>query len=288
MSFQRLSRRGQDPSGPVEGLPPHLAGPVLTWVRDAFRSGGPLEPSGTALEQAQLQLELKWGLSLETPSIALMELLQRSEADEAFALDVVEYCLYWLEALVGYFHKTGEMVDRLALILLAGGSVWEVSQHAEDDVPRFTLTRRAVGPVQEMIAAVPPSTRSHQHLVAAWMRLSGRDPYPGGAYREAVRAVEAAAKPIVLPNDALATLGKMIRALEDKPEKWTTTLGSVDDVTAMMKSVWTGQLDRHGTDDESVPLNVNQEQADAAVHICLTLTRLFGGGHVTRCGDAPA
>jgi len=49
-----------------------------------------------------------------------------------------------------------------------------------------------------------------------------------------------------------------------------------------MEAVWKGQLDRHGTDDETVPLSVSPEQADAAFSTCLNLVRLFVGGHVAR------
>lgn len=74
----------------------------------------------------------------------------------------------------------------------------------------------------------------------------------------------------------------MIVALRDKPEKWTTTIGAVDDVRTQMEAVWRGQLDRHGTDDETVPISVSFAEADAAFSTCLNLVRLFVGGHVAR------
>jgi len=82
------------------------------------------------------------------------------------------------------------------------------------------------------------------------VEADGAGPDPSGAYREAVRAVEAVAKPVILPNNDRATLGQM-------------------------ESVWTGQLDRHGTDDETVPLNVSPAEADAAFSACLNLVRLL-------------
>jgi hypothetical protein len=74
----------------------------------------------------------------------------------------------------------------------------------------------------------------------------------------------------------------MIVALRDKPEKWVTTQGTVNDVRAMMETVWTGQHDRHGTDDEQARLNASPEEAEFAFCYSLTLTRLFFGGHVRR------
>lgn len=115
-------------------------------------------------------------------------------------------------------------------------------------------------------------------MTTAWNRLEGRNPDPSGAYREAIRAIECVAKPVITPNDSLATLGKMIGAMRSNPKKWTFVLGTdAGPVADMAALVWKSQLDRHGTDDESVPLNVSQEEADAAVHVSIALVRIFAG-----------
>jgi hypothetical protein len=46
----------------------------------------------------------------------------------------------------------------------------------------------------------------------------------------------------------------------------------------MCKLIWKSQFDRHGTDDESVPLNASPQEADAALHLAITLVRYFAGG----------
>lgn len=112
----------------------------------------------------------------------------------------------------------------------------------------------------------------------AWHDVYGREPTAGDAYREAVRAVEAAVKPIVTPSDPLATLGKMIKAIRDKPTKWAWELGEPTEVANMMGRLWTSQLDRHGTDDESHPLTVSLQQAEAAVHLAVTLVHWCQSG----------
>jgi hypothetical protein len=169
--------------------------------------------------------------------------------------------------------------QRLNELLHKGGSAWEVTT-ADDS---YQLTRRAVGPVVDVLEhTAAEATRAHNHLTSAWSKLTGRNPDPSGAYREAVRAVEVVAKPIILPSNDKATLGQMISAMRDKPGKWVTTIGTVDDVCGQMDAAWTSQLDRHGTDDEAVPLNVSPEEADAAFSTCLNLVRQFVGGHVTR------
>jgi hypothetical protein len=54
----------------------------------------------------------------------------------------------------------------------------------------------------------------------------------------------------------------------------------VDVVTDMMGQLWTAQLDRHGTNDETAPLAVSQAQAEAAVHLAVTLVHWFQSGAV--------
>ncbi len=212
---------------------------------------------------------------------ALRDLLERVGRDEEFGLDVIDFVLNHIDSYVSRYDQPGDLAKEVAGLLRLGGSAWEVS--ANDD-GSFALSRRAVGPVREAVESVRSSTRAHQHLVRAWNKLSGRNPDESAAYREAVRAVEAAARPVILPANDKATLGQMIAALRDKGDKWKVTIGTSDDVRRLMEIVWKGQLDRHGTDDASVPLSVSAEQADAAFSICLDLSRLFAGGHILRKG----
>ena len=62
---------------------------------------------------------------------------------------------------------------------------------------------------------------------------------------------------MVIPDELEPTLGKMCRAVRDKPEKWETDSGfdgSVQTILGMMDMVWKGHL-RHGK--ESAPLEVS-------------------------------
>ena len=121
-----------------------------------------------------------------------------------------------------------------------------------------------------------------EYLRRAWHHVYGRNPNPSTAYHDAVRAVKAAARPVVTPKDDEATLGKMIPALLDKPEKWETVIGNVDTVRKMMATIWKSQFDRHGTDDTTKPLNVSQPEAEAAVQMGVTLVHLFRTGAIRR------
>ena len=115
--------------------------------------------------------------------------------------------------------------------------------------------------------------------------MYGRNPNPSHAYREAIRAVEAAAIPVVSPKHAKATLGTVIGDMKSTPDKWKVSLqpakgDPVMHVVGMMELLWTAQFDRHGTADESVPLTVSKQEAEAAVHLALTLTHGFQTGVV--------
>lgn len=284
--WRPLSKRGRpDPrlDEPTEGLPAYLLGPITEWMRQVAYDEGYFRDD--AFRRLQLRFKLDPPLDWRSERALLDDLLERMHQDNEFGFDVLDYILHHISEFTGRYERPIELAAKLAGILQLGGSAWEVVQR-DDSAESFALSRRAVGPVREAIQALPSATRAHRHLVEAWNRLSGRQPDASGAYREAVRAVEAAAKPVVLPSADRATLGTMITAMRDKPEKWEVTLGAVDDVRRMMQLVWTNQLDRHGTDDESTPLNVTLEQADMAVHLCLSLVRTFVGGHLRATGTA--
>jgi hypothetical protein len=229
------------------------------------------------LDGLEIDLRLESPLRSGSAGGQFDELTDRMRQDDEFALDVIDWMLHHAVRFGSevYFDRRTAALNAL---LQQGGSAWEVTKQDRE----YRLTRRAVGPVREVLEETAgAATRAHHHLSTAWSKLVGRDPDSSGAYRESVRAVEAVAKPIILPRDPKATMGQMIPAMRDKPEKWQTVIGTVDDLRDQMEAVWKGQLDRHGTDDETVPLSVSQEEADAAFSTCLNLVRQFAGGHIS-------
>ena len=129
--------------------------------------------------------------------------------------------------------------------------------------------------------------RPADYLKGAWHKAWGRDPDPSGAYREAVRAVEAAYAPIVSPKNELATLGTIIRDIRNKPSKFSVRLQAdepeqnVGRLLSTLELLWKSQLDRHGSPDEEVPLNVSLEEAQDAVALATTLVHLAQQGGFT-------
>lgn len=270
MPWQALDAEGRPqerPQAPFEGVPQHLRRPLIDWIEGRL---------GHRDDQALL-FQLDYRLDPELGDYAASDLIGRAYRDEELALTLIDWILFRVFSLVrdGTAH---DVVNELVTFLDRGGSAWAITPREDDGELR--LSRRAAGPVLEVIESLSASGRAHQHLVAAWNRSMGREPDPSGAYREAVRAVEAAAKPVVVPRAENATLGTIISALQDQPHKWEATVGTVEDACSLMRSLWTSQLDRHGTDDESVPLNVSQQQAEAATHISLLLVRMFVSGDI--------
>jgi hypothetical protein len=275
----------------AEGIPPYLMGPVVDWLTRAvvtLRDDGIYQEHvshRSLLQGLQLHARLEPPLRRSDATGEAEDLLERVQRNEEFALSVVDYVLRNIDRAA----QTGHWVQyatELETTLAQAGSVWQVVLN--EDRTAAQLARREAGPAREAIMALPASSRGHQHLVRSWNRLNAREPDYPGAYREAVRAVEAVAKPVISPANGRTSVGTMLRDLRAKPEKWETTIGSIKEVELMMASVWTSQLDRHGTDDESVPLDVSAQQTDAAFAICLALVRPFVGGHVSLAGNCAA
>lgn len=249
-----------------EGVPPWMRASAVRWVADILGDGSP--------ELLRLEQHLHFQLNWESSRSALQSVLAEVGNDRSRALDILDYCLSRTPTMI----RGWEMREALGGMLYVSGSAWTLG----DDAAGQPCLHRRVDEVVERAAKDEMAQKGNaaRHLHIAWHRTYGRNSDPSGAYREAVRAVEAAAKPVVSPADSISTLGKIIRAMKDKPSKWESDLGSVAVAADMMSELWTTQLDRHGTDDESVPLSVSQRQAEAAVHLALTLVHWFRNGHI--------
>ena len=132
---------------------------------------------------------------------------------------------------------------------------------------------------QEMIELVERETnqpgRVAEHLRKAWSKCFGLHPDLNEACMEAVKAIEVAGAPVVIPDDPEPTLGKMCSAIRDKPSKWEADSefdGGVLTVLSMMNMVWKGHL-RHG--DKNAPLEVSQEAAEMTVQTAVLLVSWF-------------
>lgn len=268
--YRPLSMRGKPNSDfdtLHEGVPPWLREPLRAWFEPHMSDyNGGWDDNWLQLMQARMRSTFNWGAGVGSAGADVLGRLRGTNG-----LDFIDYVLRYQREWNGQNARRAE--KDLAVILEAGGSAWEITRlpNSRD----ATLTRRALGPIREIIEDISTSSeRAGAHLRESWIYLAGRDPVPDQAYFHAVLAVEAAAKPVVSPDDGAATLGKMIRAVQDKPAKWSFTLGDPLTVVASMKLLWQGHR-RHGTDDREAPMGMSQVEADAGVHLALTLVRWF-------------
>ncbi len=207
-------------------------------------------------------------------------LLQRVANDDELALEVVNLLLFWMSDS----HLGIEAGKKLQFMLETAGSAWTVAYREGEPLH---LERRVLEPVWERFVEVSATGRAGEHLRLAWTETYGRDPNASAAYREAVRAVEAAGARVISPDNRRTTLGTMIRDFRAKPEKWNVPLGGTPErgrevLLNMMEGVWHGQSDRHGTPDDNAPLAVTPYEAEAALHTAVTLVHLFTSGLVSR------
>ena len=293
-----LSRRDAParPGALLEGVPEHLDRPLVEWGiayldghqellkrvalqlrmspegQDAehFIAAARSENSSRLLDlldaAIHLDLSLRWELDVRGPTDNRME---ASLAD-------------WISDYRWEKGGRAEPLERLDEMLADGGSAYEVDWHRRRLVRRVDAVVAAAG---EMVMA----NQQSNHLRAAWTAAYGRHPDPDKAYDEAVRAVEAAAIPVLLPNGSRETLGKALAHIRQASHKWQLAIegrngGAVDPLVAMIQLLWEGQQ-RHAGAPTSRPQR--QDEAEMAVHLATTIVHWFATGGIRRRTPIP-
>jgi hypothetical protein len=265
------------------GIPVHLEPPITEWIKEY--------ETHEILRDATLTAEV-WYAPADTERSAyripalLRGIKAATDPQKAF-LDVVDSILFARvhapdEETYERFREreirvATECAESLEKILRLGGSHWRVEgDHLEARVD--DSVREAVERARHETSGTSAST----HLRDAWIACYGRNPNPGRAYSEAIKAVEAAAAPVVSPNNLRATLGTMLGALRPSATVWSFAIapGNIDPVLIAMSTLWDGQTDRHGGVRPTVP--IAPDAADAAVLLAATLVHWFATGAVKR------
>jgi hypothetical protein len=285
---ERLAGTGSD-EALVTGVPAHLRPSIQRWLHtNLITASGATTPRFSADVARELERRLRG-------RVAFPSIIDSYDASTAFAafygsimhdddvfLDAIDFVL---SRLTRGFDWRAASLDKM---LTEGGSAYCVGVRPGG---HFELQRRLTAEVQQAAEdEMSENDRPAEHLRAAWSAIYGLNPNPSHGYGEAVRAVESAAKPVVSPNDPKATLGTIIPALVDglPKGKWKCTLRFNDGtdgtsaVVEMLRLLWQAQHDRHGTDDESAPLAVSQSEAEAAIHLAVTVVHWFRTGVLTR------
>ncbi len=255
-----------------EGVMDWIRPALMVWVMGHFL-GSENKPDVASVHTVEIKLKTSLGDPYGTnPRRAYVNLLSRMSADPRLFLDVIDLALS---------QTGGKDWEALEGFLREGGSAWAVAPDG------LGLTRRVLPEIAAAAKAeVDHAGRAGELLAQAWRYVYGREPNPSEGYHSAVKAVEAAAILVVTPNDTSATLGRVIGELRANLTKFKSVfIQSGEGVKAALDLadvVWKSHHDRHGTPDESKPISVSPEEAEAALHAALLLVHWFRAGAILR------
>ncbi|WP_328952523.1 hypothetical protein OG345_40130 [Streptomyces sp. NBC_01220] len=167
-----------------------------------------------------------------------------------------------------------------------GGSAFTVSEDGTrlerrvDEILRATYDKAV-----ESGAAKGRS--ASEHLRAAFSAVYGLTPNPRAAYSHAIKAVEAVAIPLFLPNSPVPTLGGVRSHLEQGRNNYEMVIADqtgapagIEAVVELLNLLWFGQRDRHAGGPTTRP--ISQEAAETAVHAAGLLVHWIATGTVRR------
>jgi hypothetical protein len=260
------------------GVPEWLGPSLWEWIA---RQVGQVDHTLHADLLREIERKLKISLSWNGENFAQgWRLLRDRTASPELMLNVVDFFV------ARYLEPDSGQLDQLERILTEAGSAYTVQRQTRP----FGLVRRTDPTVELAARSVMAREDAPGRLLArAWNAIYGLHPDPSDGYRHAVRAVEAAAIPVVLPTDSEATLGRVIGAVKSQPHLWQVTLTHRDDpqqpvnaLVEMMSALWRSQHDRHVDLNPGAPLHVSQEEAETALHLAVTLVHWFTSGRVSR------
>lgn len=288
MSFEPLSVRegrvaAEKYTGPHDGVPDWIAVHLWEWLELAIEpSEGPMGHDQLFIDRLRtMSLELRFPIrgvkNGAKPAVAMEWLRTSLPSEPSRFLDVVDYVLQHF--------AVKELAAVLEQLLSTAGSTYRVAT-----VERGFRLEKRIDPVvtAALERVATPASRAGSHLAKAWGYVYGRNPDPSPAYREAVKAVESAGKPLIQPNNERATLGTMLGVLDVERANLRIALNpeapgdAFATLKANMQLLWKAQLDRHGTDDVDAPLAVTRAEAEMALHLAAMLVHWFTSGLVTR------
>lgn len=256
----------------AEGIEPWMRTSLINWTQHVLEQAR-MTVGRNSLESSlerYLQIELDWGHELASARAGLFGLIRASDSS---GLDLIDACLLLTDKLPGKLQR----VTSLRQILEESNSVWMVFDVVGE--PASLIRRVDTSVAEAAMAEMTIDSRAGKHLSLAWRAAYRIEPDASATYRESVRAVEAELRPVVAPNNPKATLGTMIGDVHSKPSKWAYSLGGAEKFVQILEQLWHSQFDRHGTDDESIPLQVSIEQARTALHLSLAVVQIVRSGH---------
>ncbi|UOY03627.1 hypothetical protein [Blastococcus sp. PRF04-17] len=271
-----------------DGVPGWMANAMWAWVRQgitvrrSYRDGsGSVAMLDSALAERMCQT-----LRIPLPTLRAVEVsLDMGNRHLTAAMAALQEHPHPLQ-IVDYLlaHGGHAKAEELAEVLRHSRSAWEVGERAG----RPGLTRRVPAGVQVAADSVMQRAgRAGTRLAKAWEALYGIESNPSAAYRLAILAVEDAGVAVVSPKNEKATLGTVLRDIEQQGD-WRLPMArehegapSREVLVGMMRLLWHGQHDRHGGQPSS-PGDVSFEEASVAVSLAITLVQWFATGLLSR------
>lgn len=131
--------------------------------------------------------------------------------------------------------------------------------------------------------AIRPGDEAARQLSEAWSNAYGREPDASDAWDHSIRAVEAALRPSVCPNNKAATLSNVIGELRTQPWKLNVPGrardNSVVPLINMLELMWP-EPNRHGSPTPEPPATL--EAARAVVQLAVAIVQWARDGDVVR------
>ncbi|WP_322936466.1 hypothetical protein [Nocardioides bizhenqiangii] len=258
------------------GVPKSMRPALTTWILGTYLDRGFANVESFRRLENALDLDFNirpeyTGLIDEANCRSLLEPL--SDRD---LLRVADYTVF----------KQGKYRGRssaLETILKTGRSRFTVVDHGDYDRLGTRVPEGVRLAAEEVMSG---DSTAGTLLKRAWVKVHDLEPDDGGAYWNAVKAVESAAFPALGISNENANISHAVRAIEAKGATWRlpfvrehTEYPSRDVLLGLLKSLYRGQRDRHGSEAYS---DVTHDEAEAAVLMAVTLVGWFAGGLVQK------
>ncbi|MEV1092197.1 hypothetical protein [Streptomyces microflavus] len=266
----------------TDGIPDHINVPIRDWLYDVLRRFGMATPVAVRLKLPSKILQSR------DPAAEISVLDDRM--DPMLRVEVIDATLGCLHQATQGDWKARQTVashaQELEGILREGDSAFTVSEDSSGLEHRIDEALHATyGKAVE--AGASKAQSAADHLRAAFNEAHGLKPDPSAAYSRAIKAVEAVANPLFLPNEMEPTLGKVRSHLDQGRNKYEMVIAdrtgapaNIDAVVAMISLLWHGQRDRHEGGPTTAP--VTQEAAETAVHTAAVLVHWISTGSIRK------
>lgn len=262
----------------IKSLIPDPLRPFLhSWLASELNSAGYARAEAVTVHALQSALGVNFGFAPgRVPTETLVERMA-SEGDR-FLMQVVDF------VAASYEDKAYAAIPDEIVSL-----TWHLDQNMSavqvlpDASRTYRIARRLPLGVEDSgtDAVERSSEEAGRHLIKAWSAMRSLTPDTSLVMTEAIRAVEAAAGPVVIPKDKQQRLGKIVQTLKAR-ETWRLVLRRRDDdvpdhrliLIGMMETLAFAEQHRHGGEAPSV--------LEALTHVQLasTLVAWFATGAV--------